>query len=159
MVRSVNVVGDIRLRIITSATLVLSDGSLRAGLSDLDHVCLSCSRVLILAVPNLERGGLEGTTEGEADAPRVLDVSNVVHGVEVLAGALLRLATREEGDARDSRRDRSREGAHGVEGNLLGAGLLIALSALKDHVGLDQESLEEKTLLDELLDNGVEHLL
>ena len=89
----------------------------------------------------------------------MLDDGQLVDGIEVLAGALLRLSTGQEGDSGNSRGDSPGESSNGVEGNLLRGGLLFTSGTLSDHVGFQQKTLEEESLGDELIHDSVEDLL
>ena len=76
----------------------------------------------------------------------MLDGSKTIDSVQVNTSALLRLASRKEKNTGDSGRNSSRKCSDCVERDFLRTGLLTGLSALHDHVRLENHTFEENVL-------------
>ena len=82
----------------SGSTAVLTHGGLTVGLGALHELSLTLGDVLLLAGPRLEHGGLQGAAVAEGECPG-FPAGVFVDGVQIHGGLLLRLTTRQEGDA------------------------------------------------------------
>mmetsp|Transcript_15975 Transcript_15975/g.35376 ORF Transcript_15975/g.35376 Transcript_15975/m.35376 type:complete len:304 (-) Transcript_15975:303-1214(-) len=119
---------------------------------------LGGGHVLELAPPRLKGGLLQGTAIGEGHGPRALAL-DLVHGVEVDGGLLLRQTAGQEGDAGHGGGHAALQGADSVLGDLLGGHGLGALCTGHGHGGLEDGALEEDAVIAEGLVHGSQHLL
>lgn len=79
-------------------------------------------------------------------------VGGLVHGVEVEGGLQLGLSTGQEHDARDGRGDTAAQHLQGVVSNLLGTGPAAALCSGGNHGRLQQDTLEQNTIVSQVLE-------
>lgn len=80
-------------RVFSFFRLILSKLGIRVGLGSLEEFFLSAGPVLLFSFPLLDGAVLQGSSVGEADAPRVLEL---VHFIEVDGGLFFALASAEE---------------------------------------------------------------
>src|SRR5262249_53500435 len=100
---------------------------------------------------------LQGGAVAEGDVPR--QAADAVDGVEVGGCLLVRLAAREESDARHGRGHAGFEQLHGFLRHLIDAGTVLRLLARDHHVGLEHHAFERDPLIVELLEHGLEQPL
>lgn len=110
------------------------------------------------SLPCLEDRLLEGAAVREGECPWAGAV-NLVHSVQVDGGALLGLATREEGDAWEGGHDGAGEGTDSHPCDLLGGSNNGASGTLSDHVGLKEGSLDDEVVVEHGLHHGGEDVL
>lgn len=89
----------------------------------------------------------------------MLDISQLVDGIQVLGSLFLGLSTGQESDSWDGWWDCSGESSHGEVSDLLWVSLNLGLSTGGDHVWLKEHTLEDDVLSDQLVHDGVEHFL
>jgi len=75
------------------SSLILAKSSQSVGLGSLEKGGLSSGHVLLLALPGLKHGGLESSSVGEGESPRLGDALELVHGVQVEGSIFLRLSS------------------------------------------------------------------
>ncbi|GMR42623.1 hypothetical protein PMAYCL1PPCAC_12818, partial [Pristionchus mayeri] len=147
---SIGVIGDEeRLRgrgVSIRVARVLSESSQLVGGSTVDENSLCVLDVLLLSCPLGEGGCLEGAAIREGQRPWLL-ARNLVDGVEVLGGLLLRLSSREEDHSGNCSRHRTLECSDRGEANFRVAGLVSSRHAGGAHVRLEESSLEEDVVL------------
>lgn len=86
---SVAVVSNVGRRSVSRSSLVLTLGCSSVSLSALEKCSLRSLHILLLALPGLEHGLLEGATVGESEGPGSRRVLDLVHCVQVQRGGLL----------------------------------------------------------------------
>lgn len=129
---------------------VLAELGLAVGLGTAQERSLCGVAALVLALPRLEDSVLEGAGVAEGHVPWV---GGLVHGVEVEGCLELGLATRQEHDAWHGRGDTAVEHLEGVVSDLVGGGLVGALSTGGDHSGLQEDALEHDAVVSHVLES------
>lgn len=156
---SVAVVSDEGAAFVAGASLVLSKSSCSVGSGTGQQSCLSSFTVLGLSEPGLKDRLLEGTAVREGECPRLGDVGERVHIVEIERSLLLRLTSGEESDTWKGWHDGTRQSSDGVPGNFLGRLSIGAGRAWGDHVGLKQGTFDDQVVVQHGLHDGGKHTL
>lgn len=89
----------------------------------------------------------------------MLNISQLVHSVQVLGGDFLGLTAGQETDTWYSWWDSSSKSSYGEESNLLWVSLNLGLGTGGDHVWLEEHTLKDNVLGDQFVHDGVEYLL
>src|SRR5215203_6138138 len=108
-----------------------------------------------LTAPGLLGRRLQGAAVRERELPR--EAADAVHGVEVGGRLLVRLAARQEGNARHGRGHAALQHLQRLLRDLLDGSRLARLLARHDHVGLQHRALEGHALVVELLVDLLQH--
>jgi hypothetical protein len=128
---------------ITSSVSVGTGGSKAVSSGTFEESSLSS--FYVVSSPSFEDGGLESTSVGESDSPG--ECTLLVDSVKVKASILLRLATGEEHDSGNSGDVSASEYTSGRFSDLLTARFRTGVvSSGSDHVGLDDSSLNNKSV-------------
>ena len=99
---------------------------------------------------------LKGAAVGERESPRLGDVLELIHGVQVERGGLLRLATGEEDNTWKGWHDRARQRADSEPSDLFCAALLSVRGTSSDHVWLEEGTLDDQVLVEHGLHDSAE---
>ena len=120
-VYSIAVVSDIcGLGVTGSASSIGTLSGIAVGLDSCLEGLLPGGKILRLALPRLQGGGLQGTAIGERKGPWASDGCNLVHLIQIQGCLLLGLAAGQEHDSAHGRGDGPGQGPHSVPGDLLG---------------------------------------
>lgn len=129
---------------------VLAELSIGVGLGASEESFLGGFEVAFLSLPGLEDGVLESACIGERHVP---GVGALVHGVEVEGRLELGLSTRQEHDTGDGRGHTAAEHLQGVVSDLFRTGTALALGTGGDHGRLQEDTLEEDTVVSQVLES------
>mmetsp|Transcript_32873 Transcript_32873/g.66738 ORF Transcript_32873/g.66738 Transcript_32873/m.66738 type:complete len:216 (-) Transcript_32873:463-1110(-) len=145
---SVRVVGDEEAALVPAGpSSVLAHLSLPVGLGPRHQRRLRRGHVLVVPLPGLEDGLLQGSPVGESEGPGFFGTRHGVHRVQVQRRFLLRLSSREEGDAGDGDGERALQCPHSVRRDVVGRATVLALRSWCDHVGFEEGAFEQQVLV------------
>lgn len=99
---------------------------------------------------------LEGAAVGERESPWSGDVLELIHGVQVERGGLLRLSTGEEDNTWKGWHDRARQRADSEPSDLVWASLFGVRCTGSDHVWFEEGALDDQVLVEHGLHDSAE---
>ncbi|RNA24226.1 hypothetical protein BpHYR1_049807 [Brachionus plicatilis] len=96
--------------------------------------CLSSSNVFGFTLPCCQHTSLESSAKAKSQSPRSLEISYLIHGVQINRGFFFRLTTGQESNTWYSRRNSSAQSSNGSSRVLFSCVFFGTLKTSSDHV-------------------------